>query len=680
MSPSPTEKSKSALTGLMFLGLGGTLISSSIMAGAALLIAISGIVIAMTGKLKATGWDKPRELRLIHFGFWFFVLVSAISWAFSGFSYEGFKTLGVHARFILFWPLLVALTYARVRARHLFIAFMLMAFAAGLAIVLDNGLNAQAWQTLLKHPAGYDLNPIIFGNLSLLAGFLSLAGALFYTRQQQRTMAALLIIASLIGLAGAGLSQTRSSLVALPVLALLFIPLLPRNARVPALVTCFALIALAAGFSDRVIETVTGVAAGSFDQSIELRFAAWGEALRLFLASPLKGAGLDGYQHAILQGTAQGTLEAQLAGCCADHAHSDVMQVMATRGLIGLLAWGFLLGLPAALFGRHLLDRNPEVAYTALAGLLVPVGYLVFGLTEATLDRSLFVTTYLVLIGATAATLFVELDLGDRRRRRVRVSATIITKDEAHNIEDCLRSVRAVADEIIVLDSGSTDDTVERARALADSVEVTDWPGFGIQKQRALDRATGDWVLSIDADERITEGLAREINERLADPDADAYKLPWAVTLYGTRLDFGRSGRSPLRLFRREGVRFSDALVHERILIPSGRKTRQLRGRMTHYTHRHFGQALEKSAKYAWLGSQEKFRRGKRTRTLAYASFRGLLTFIQVYFLRFGFLDGPVGYLVSVTYAQGSFNKYAGLWTLSRTERMAKRNRDQTPD
>lgn len=193
-----------------------------------------------------------------------------------------------------------------------------------------------------------------------------------------------------------------------------------------------------------------------------------------------------------------------------------------------------------------------------------------------------------------ASALFTELNASCYRDRKVRVSATIITKNEEDHIADCLQSARLVADEIIVLDSGSTDRTVDIARQYADIVEVTDWPGFGIQKQRALEKATGDWVLSLDADERITPELAREINHQLADPDADAYKLPWAVTIYGKRLDFGRSGRAPLRLFRREGVSFSDALVHERILIPSGRRIRTLRGRLTHYTHRDFGHSLEK--------------------------------------------------------------------------------------
>ncbi|WP_227500205.1 O-antigen ligase family protein [Marinobacter nanhaiticus] len=680
-------KTQPVVMALLFVGLGGALLSSSLIAGSALLLALWGIVALSKGRLNEAGWEKPRELRLIHFGFWFFVLASVISWATSGFSYEGLKTLGAHVPFILFWPLLAALTLARLRASHLFMALAAMALGSGLAITIDNGFNARAWQLLLERPSGL-VNPTTFGNLSLLAGMMSFAGALYFSRQnhdkipQQRRKArvTLCLTAGLVGVIAAGLAQTRSSFVALPVLVLVFVPMLPRKARIPALVAGVIVLILATFSSDRLTQTLDQAGSMSSDRIIQLRFEAWKEAARLFLNSPLTGAGLDGYQQAILEGTSSGRLDVALASCCDDQAHNDVMQILATRGLIGLLAWAFLLGLPIALFGRYLGDRNSQVAHIAVAGLMIPVGYLAFGLTETTLDHALFVTTYLVLVAASAATLFVELDIGCQRQRRVKVSATIITMNEAHNIEHCLRSVRAVADEIIVLDSGSTDGTVELARPLADIVEVTDWPGFGVQKQRALEMASGDWVLSIDADERITEGLAREINDRLADPDADAYKLPWAVTLYGTRLDFGRSGRSPLRLFRREGVRFSDAMVHEKILIPEGRKTRQLRGRMTHYTHRHFGQALEKSAKYAWLGSQEKFRRGKRSRTLAYASFRGLLTFVHVYFLRFGFLDGPVGYLVAITYAQGSFNKYAGLWTLSRTERSASRSGNQAPD
>lgn len=480
---------------LLGLGLAGSLVSSSFLAVTTLVLAALGGYLIKKDTLAEQGWDTPKELRLIHFAFWFFVLISIISWAIDGFSYAGGKTLITHASFILFWPLAIALTASGIRAKHVF---------------------------------------SIFGAVC--------------------TVIIVLVIAS--------------------------IPI-----------------------SDRF----------------------------------------------------------------TSHAGNDVMQLASSKGMASIVSWLVLLAIPFIVFIRQAAPRNPlAVRCLAIAGAVIPGGYFVLGLTEAAFNRSLFLTFYMVSIVAVATALFNELAAAYTRSRKVKVSATVITMNEEDHIAACLASARQVADEIVVLDSGSSDRTVEIAKKYADIVEVTDWPGFGVQKQRALEKASGDWVLSIDADERITAQLAQEINHTLAQPDADAYKLPWAVTLYGTRLDFGRSGRAPLRLFRREGVRFSDALVHEKILIPEGRTTRTLRGRLTHYTHRNFGHALDKSAKYAWLGSQEKFRRGKRTRTLIYPTFRGILTFIQVYFIRGGFLDGAVGYLVAVTYAQGSFNKYAGLWTLSR--------------
>ena len=499
-------------------------------------------------------------------------------------------------------------------------------------------------------------------------------GAVYFAKQHRSGLGLLVFLIA----AGAGLvammSQTRSNLIALPVLALLFLALVPKRWRLPSL-AAVALIAVAAlASSDRVHSTYEQFQNGQVEDSIALRLEAWKLALDTAGEHPWWGSGLGGYHQAAMDYVASGQSSPQFADCCNDHAHSDPIHLAATKGIIGVVSWLLLLAIPFAVFLRYTRHPSPAVSAIAVAGTMVPAGYAVFGLTEAAFDRSLFLTFYLVSVATLSAALFNELSASYTRQRQVRVSATVITKNEEDHIADCLQSARQVADEIIVLDSGSTDQTVEIARQYADVVEVTDWPGFGIQKQRALDKATGDWVLSIDADERITPELAREINHTLANPDADAYKLPWAVTLYGSRLDFGRSGRAPLRLFRREGVRFSDALVHEKILIPPGRTVKTLRGRLTHYTHRHFGHALEKSAKYAWLGSQEKYRRGKRTRTLIYPAFRGLLTFVQVYLIRFGFLDGPVGFLVAMTYAQGSFNKYAGLWTLTRLE---KQRRDQ---
>lgn len=256
-------------------------------------------------------------------------------------------------------------------------------------------------------------------------------------------------------------------------------------------------------------------------------------------------------------------------------------------------------------------------------------------------------------------------------QRSKTLSITIITKNEADRIEECIKSVADWADEIIVLDSGSTDNTVAIARRYTDKIFETDWPGYGPQKQRALEKARCDWVFSLDADERITPELRRDIDIALSDDTPSfpfvAYKMPWAVTIYGKRLDYGKSGRHVLKMFKREGAKFSDDQVHEYI-IPAPGKTGKLKGRLLHYTHRDYGHALYKNAHYAWLGSQKRFKAKKWNGGLLLALVRSMWTFFHIYFLRRGFLDGRVGFISAALYAQSSFNKYVGLWTLYRQE------------
>lgn len=665
--------SRYLLTALLFLALGGALVSSGILAGATALIAIGGMVLSIRKSLYRSGWDKPKELRLLHFAFWFFVLVSLHSSIFEGFDYEGVKTLGTHARFILFWPLIIALTYARVGARTMFIATGLIAVSVIAIFLATVAVRQGALDQILNSRFGGGINPISFGNLALLGGMVTIVAALFFKRDKRRILAVLFLMAGTAAVVISMLSETRSNLVALPFLLVALIPLLAKRLRIASLVAIPLLVAGAIVTSDRMSHSLEGLLHDKgLDTGMEIRLQVWDQAWAMFRENPWTGAGLGGYTHRIESEVEAGNLPKHFIDCCTGHAHNDLLNNAATSGIPGILSWALLIFIPLAIFARHLFSRHVPTAHLATAGAMVCTGYFFFGLTEATFNRTLFLTFYLLTIASLAAAMFTELSRSYVRNRARKVSATVITMNEEDHIADCLTSARLVADEIIVLDSGSTDRTVEIARELADVVEVTDWPGFGIQKQRALEKATGEWVLSLDADERITPELAREINHHLADPDADAYKLPWAVTIYGSRLDFGRSGRAPLRLFRREGVSFSDALVHERILIPSGRKVKTLRGRLTHYTHRDFGHSLEKSAKYAWLGSLEKHRKGKRTRTMIYPTVRGVMTFVQVYFIRFGFLDGAVGYLTAVTYAQVTFNKYAGLWTLDRPARPKK--------
>jgi glycosyltransferase involved in cell wall biosynthesis len=149
------------------------------------------------------------------------------------------------------------------------------------------------------------------------------------------------------------------------------------------------------------------------------------------------------------------------------------------------------------------------------------------------------------------------------------LSVIVITKNEEDRISRCLSSVTHIADEIIVFDSGSTDKTVEIAKQFTDKLFVTDWQGYGIQKQRALDKAACDWVLSIDADEEVDSKLAQEITSLLNQDviEHNAYKVRWKNIIFGKPTRFGRTARACTRLFRRHGSRFDGAIVHEKVLF-----------------------------------------------------------------------------------------------------------------
>ncbi|MBD1576850.1 glycosyltransferase family 2 protein [Vibrio sp. S11_S32] len=247
------------------------------------------------------------------------------------------------------------------------------------------------------------------------------------------------------------------------------------------------------------------------------------------------------------------------------------------------------------------------------------------------------------------------------------LSVIVITKNEEDRIRGCLDSVKDIADEIIVFDSGSDDSTVEICKTYTEYVYQTDWPGFGKQKQRALSKATCDWVLTIDADEALDEQLKQSIQQVLLQETITptAYKFKWGVTIYGTTLKYGRSARYVTRLIKREGAYFTEDEVHESIIAPKG-STGKLTGFLLHFTHRDFGHGLEKSAKYAWLGSQKYHRKGKKSHGLFVALLRSFWVFFHIYFIRKGFLDGGIGFIMAIRYATGSFNKYAGLWVLER--------------
>jgi glycosyltransferase involved in cell wall biosynthesis len=248
-----------------------------------------------------------------------------------------------------------------------------------------------------------------------------------------------------------------------------------------------------------------------------------------------------------------------------------------------------------------------------------------------------------------------------------RLSVILITRNEQANIAACLASV-AFADEIVVVDNGSSDATAELARAAgARVIDAPDWPGFGRQKNRALDAATGDWVLSVDADERVPPALAREIEGVLAaGGPAMAYEVPRLTQFCGRWIRHcGWTPDHVTRLFRRGTARFSDDLVHER-LLPSG-AVGTLRSQLLHYSYPTPAHYWRKLQQYSQAWAEQRHARGQKT-SMVRAALAGVVAFVRSYFFRLGFLDGAMGFAVCAMQAQGAFGKYFALYCLNQQQ------------
>ncbi len=249
----------------------------------------------------------------------------------------------------------------------------------------------------------------------------------------------------------------------------------------------------------------------------------------------------------------------------------------------------------------------------------------------------------------------------------MRLSVIVITRNEAANLRDCLASV-AFAHELIVVDNASTDGTPGIARDCGAQVAHTDdWPGFGPQKNRALALATGDWVLSIDADERVTPALAAQIQDAMASGRADAFEIPRLTRFCGQWIRHcGWTPDHVLRLFRRGAARFSDDLVHERVVLAQGRPGR-LASPLLHDSYptpSHYWRKLEA---YSQAWAAQRHAQG-RTTSMARAALSGWVAFMRSYVLRLGFLDGAMGFAVCTMQAQAAFGKYFALYCLNRQD------------
>lgn len=248
-------------------------------------------------------------------------------------------------------------------------------------------------------------------------------------------------------------------------------------------------------------------------------------------------------------------------------------------------------------------------------------------------------------------------------RPAVRLSAILIVRDEAHNLPRCL-SALSFCDEIVVVDSGSADASREIAHRHGARVFEQPWLGFGLQKNAALSRARGDWILSIDADEVVTEPLRVAIQAAVASSDAAGWRLRRTSAYLGRWMRHGGWGDDRvLRLFRRAAGRFSDDAVHERVVLDG--RVEDLDGVLLHYSFPDAETVLRKVDAYSTAGARAAQARGQRS-SPARAVLGGLWSFLRTYLLRLGFLDGWRGLMLAVSNAEGTYWRHIKLWLLEQ--------------
>jgi len=245
------------------------------------------------------------------------------------------------------------------------------------------------------------------------------------------------------------------------------------------------------------------------------------------------------------------------------------------------------------------------------------------------------------------------------------LSAVLITRNAAALLEPCLESV-AFADEIVVVDSGSTDATAEIAQRRGARIVQKEWLGFGRQKQFAVEQARHDWVLCLDADERVSPELAASIRAALAAPVAPVYRMPRRNRFLGRWLAHGEGypDWSP-RLFNRMNARWSDDLVHEKVLFAVTPGT--LQGDLLHDSYDDLSAYLERQNRYTTLAARQAYERG-RSAGVAHLLLSPVVRFIKFYLLRLGFLDGLPGLLHISIGCINSYVKYAKLIELRRAD------------
>ncbi len=243
----------------------------------------------------------------------------------------------------------------------------------------------------------------------------------------------------------------------------------------------------------------------------------------------------------------------------------------------------------------------------------------------------------------------------------------MIVKDEEENIERCLRSV-SWADEVVVVDSGSVDRTLEICERFDCRIVKTEWLGFGRTQKLSVDSASNDWVLSLGADEEVTESLKEKVLGILESPQYKGYSIKRNSFYLGRMIRHcGWNRDYPLRLFDRRYGNYNDSIIHEKVVIDG--EGGRINEPLLHYTYPDLASHIERINSYSMLGAKKAFDRGRRSNPCC-AMVRGFLKFIKMYFIQLGVLDGIIGLVLSFNSGYGVYLKYIKLWELHRKKKI----------
>ena len=258
------------------------------------------------------------------------------------------------------------------------------------------------------------------------------------------------------------------------------------------------------------------------------------------------------------------------------------------------------------------------------------------------------------------------------------LAVVLIVKNEEKHLRACLDTVKDWVDEIVILDSGSTDQTEAIARQYTDKFYSNlAWPGFGKQRQLAQNYVESDFVLWLDADERVTNELRQDILNVLSQHKGkNIYRINRLTTAFAKEIRY--SGWSPdwvVRLYKTSDTQYNDALVHESVIVPEGFKVIPLNGRLQHFTYEKLGEYTRKTQLYmqSWADQRE----GKKSASLFSALLHGFFRFFKMYIIKRGFLDGRHGFLLAVLSANTTFTRYADLWLREYVQKQQKQNKEQ---